>query len=236
MEAAPRRFSRGVLVLLVDQGYDIYDQVFERSEMGRMLGELGAAVMDRTRAGARHVLKVPSVRELANDRRLLTIASRFVGPAPVPFRATLFDKSSAANWLVVWHQDTALPLRRRVDDREWGPWSTKAGVVYAHAPAWALERVIALRVNLDDSTMSNGPLRVLPNTHRRGVLDDEQIKRLVTESAAVDCVTPSGGVVAMRPLTIHASSKSASDQPRRVLHVEYAASVDFGSGLELAVG
>jgi hypothetical protein len=68
------------------------------------------------------------------------------------------------------------------------------------------------------------------------VLDDEQIKRLVTESAAVDCVTPSGGVVAMRPLTVHASSKSTSDQPRRVLHIEYAASVDFGSGVELAVG
>ena len=36
--------------------------------------------------------------------------ARFVGPAQ-PFRATLFDKSASANWLVVWHQDTALPMR-----------------------------------------------------------------------------------------------------------------------------
>jgi len=217
-----------------DQGYSICDQMFERADMLRTIERLSAIA--RTKAGARHVLKVPTVRELANDQRLVDIASRFVGPTPVVFRATLFDKSRSANWLVVWHQDTALPLRRRLDDPEWGPWSTKAGVLYAHAPAWALERVIALRVSLDDSTMSNGPLRVLPNTHRRGVLDDEQIKRLVTASAAVDCVTPSGGVVAMRPLTVHASSKSTSDQPRRVLHIEYAASVDFGSGLELALG
>ena len=30
----------------------------------------------------------------------------------------------------------------------------------------ALERVIALRIHLDDSTADNGPLRVLPGTHR----------------------------------------------------------------------
>ena len=52
----------------------------------------------------------------------------------IAFRATLFDKSPVANWLVVWHQDTALPLRHHVAEPGWGPWSTKAGVLYAHAP------------------------------------------------------------------------------------------------------
>jgi hypothetical protein len=79
--------------------------------------------------------KVPAVRELAADPRLIEIASQFVGPTAAPFRATLFDKSPTANWLVVWHQDTALPLRERITGPGWGPWSTKAGVLYAHAPA-----------------------------------------------------------------------------------------------------
>jgi Phytanoyl-CoA dioxygenase (PhyH) len=219
-----------------DWGYSIYDRVFERSEMARTLERLAAAEMDRTKAGARHVLNVPIVRELADDPRLAGIASEFVGVAPVAFRATLFDKSPTANWLVVWHQDTALPLRRRVDGSDWGPWSTKAGVLYAHAPAWALERIVALRVSLDDSTVSNGPLRVLPNTHHLGVLGDEQIEQLSRETPAIDCVAPSGGVVAMRPLTVHASSKSSDDRPRRVLHIEYAATVNLGSDVELAVG
>ena len=39
----------------------------------------------------------------------------------------------------------------------------------------------------------------------------------------------------MRPLTIHASSKSIDDRPRRVLHIEYAATVHLGPGVELAV-
>jgi hypothetical protein len=42
-------------------------------------------------------------------------------------------------------------------------------------------------------------------------------------------------VLAMRPLLIHASSKSQSDVLRRVLHIEYSASMAVGKGLELAV-
>jgi hypothetical protein len=33
----------------------------------------------------------------------------------------------------------------------------------------------------------------------------------------------------------HASSKADTDQRRRVLHIEYADSLDMGSGLELAI-
>lgn len=39
----------------------------------------------------------------------------------------------------------------------------------------------------------------------------------------------------MRPLIVHASSKVDSDLPRRVLHIEYAQSLDFGDGLPLAI-
>jgi hypothetical protein len=222
-------------MIQADQGYSILPGIFIQAEMVAVAGKLVGKALQRTRAGARHVLNVPVVRDLSTDPRMLDIARQFVGGAAVPFRATLFDKSSTANWLVVWHQDTALPLRQRVERDDWGPWSTKAGVLYAHAPAWALEEVVALRVSLDDSTTQNGPLRVLPGTHLGGVYTDEQIERLVQSTVPVDCVTPSGGVIAMRPLTVHASSKSTDSRPRRVLHIEYAATVHFGSGLELAV-
>ena len=219
-----------------DRSHLVCDGVFERREMERLAHALSIADVERTKAGARHVLDVPAVRSVAGDHRLMALASEFLGPAPVAFRATLFDKSPAANWLVVWHQDTALPLSHRVDVPGWGPWSVKAGVLYAHAPARALEQVVALRVSLDDSTAANGPLRVLPDTHRLGVLTDAQIAELARDATPVECVTPAGGVVAMRPLTIHASSKSTDAAPRRVLHLEYAATVDLGAGLTLAVG
>jgi ectoine hydroxylase-related dioxygenase (phytanoyl-CoA dioxygenase family) len=151
-----------------------------------------------------------------------------------PFRATLFDKSPGANWLVVWHQDTALPLRQRIDLAGWGPWSIKEGIDYAHAPSTALGQVLA-RVSCDDSTWVNGPLRILPGTHSLGVLTDDSLHDLATRIAPVDCVVPKGGVVAMRPLVVHASSKSQTEMPRRVLHIEYAASESIVQPLQLAV-
>jgi hypothetical protein len=117
----------------------------------------------------------------------------------------------------------------------WGPWSVKEGIIYAHAPAAALEQVLALRVQLDDSTDTNGPLRVLPGTHTMGLLTDEAIGQLARDISPVDCLAAAGGVVAMRPLIVHASSKSLIETPRRVLHVEYTARMAIADSLELAV-
>ena len=216
-----------------NQGYEIGPSVFTQAEMVEAIGALDRAGLNRSKAGARHVLSVPLVAQLASDPRAIDLARRFVGSTPVPFRATLFDKSAASNWLVAWHQDTALPLRHRVSDPAWGPWSSKGGVLHARAPADALERVIALRVHLDDSTALNGPLRVLPDSHLRGILTDEEIQQLARETQAVDCVAAAGSVVAMRPLIVHASSKGSDGRPRRVLHIEYATTLDLGAGIEL---
>ena len=166
---------------------------------------------------------------------MMEIAKQILGAGAIAFRATLFEKLPDSNWLVAWHQDTALPLRERRDIPGWGPWSVKDGVHYAHAPARALEQIVALRVHLDDSTADNGPLRVLPGTHTQGVLTDDEVHALAEGVAAVDCLMPLGGVVAMRPLVIHASSKSRIENPRRVLHIEYSASAAIADGLELAI-
>jgi ectoine hydroxylase-related dioxygenase (phytanoyl-CoA dioxygenase family) len=166
---------------------------------------------------------------------MLEVARDFIGPSAIPFRATLFDKSPDSNWFVVWHQDIALPVRTRVDADGWGPWSTKGGQLYAHAPAAALEQVIALRLHLDDSTAENGPLRVLPGTHTLGRLSEERIRELARDITPVECLVNAGGVVAMRPLVVHASSKSRSLLPRRVLHVEYAKGLNLGADIQLAV-
>jgi hypothetical protein len=219
----------------IDAGYSITERLFDRAEMARILEALGHVDRGRARAGARHVLSVPLVRELAFDPRLMSMVCRFVGRAAVPFRATLFDKSGASNWLVAWHQDTVLPLRNRFEDRRWGPWSAKAGVVCARAPASALGDVVALRLHLDDSTASNGPLRVLPGTHNLGILTAADIEEVARDVAAVDCLASAGGVVAMRPLLVHASSKVNDAKPRRVLHIEYARALHVEPGIELAV-
>jgi hypothetical protein len=214
-----------------DPGFAIANGVLPPSECEK----LASALSSRSRAGSRHLMGHPAVRSISCRPELLDLAREVVGPAAVPYRATLFDKSGARNWLVVWHQDTALPLSSRMDSAEWGPWSVKDGVTYAHAPAWALRNIVALRVHLDDSTAENGPLRVIPGSHHDGVLSDEEVFRKARESSAIDCVVRRGGVLRMRPLLIHGSSKSIRPEPRRVLHLEYAASMDLDNGLRLVV-
>jgi hypothetical protein len=51
-------------------------------------------------------------------------------------------------------------------------------------------------------------------------LSDEEVHALADRVVPIDCVVPAGGVVAMRPLIIHASSKFLSNARRRVLHIE----------------
>ncbi len=176
------------------------------------------------------------MRNLAEDSRLLEIVRVVLGPTAIPFRATLFDKSPSSNWLVARHQDTALPLSEKVETPGWGPWSLKEGVVYSYAPKEALEQVLALRIHLDDSRPDNGPLRVIPDSHRSGVFTDFEIQELVLSSGTVECTVATGGVIAMRPLVIRASSKSENDLPRRVLHLEYASRIELSDGPRLAIG
>jgi ectoine hydroxylase-related dioxygenase (phytanoyl-CoA dioxygenase family) len=167
-----------------DDGFRIVDAVLASSETVDLLQTLDASLLTRSRAGARHLMRHSAVADVANDPRVLAIACGFLGPSAVPYRATLFDKSSARNWLVPWHQDTALPLQERRDVPGWGPWSVKSGITYAHAPAAALVRVIALRLHFDDSRADNGPLRVLPGTHEVGVVSEADTERFVRGDSA----------------------------------------------------
>ncbi len=215
-------------------GFAVMPRVFGVAEIEHLQRALAESPVMRSRAGARHLLAEPAVARVARDPQLASLASQALGNEAMPFRATLFDKSRGANWLVVWHQDTALPLRARRDVPGWGPWSTKGGVLYAHAPGEVLARLVALRIHLDDSGAENGPLRVLPGTHRMGVLTDAQVQDVAQQLSAVDCLVPRGGIIAMRPLLLHSSSKITATLPRRVIHIEYAVSQDLGDGLELA--
>lgn len=177
----------------------------------------------------------PLIADLALDTRLLELAAEVLGTSAIPFRATLFEKSGETNWQVLWHQDRALPMTRRHDSDEWGPWTTKAGVLYALAPAWALKRVVALRVHLDASTLDNGPLRVIPNSHTSGILSPAATQRMMSTQAPETCVVDRGGILAMRPLLLHSSTRARRDEPRRVIHIEYAETLDFGPGLRLGL-
>jgi ectoine hydroxylase-related dioxygenase (phytanoyl-CoA dioxygenase family) len=118
---------------------------------------------------------------------------------------------------------------------ERGPWSRKAGIDYVHAPAWALLRVVALRIQLDASDETNGPIRMIAGSHTCGVLSAKELIDISRKGCEISGQTEVGGVIAMSPLIVHASSKAVSDKPRRVLHIEYTDSLELDSGIRLTI-
>lgn len=95
------------------QGFAIIETVFDATEVAELARALETSDLDRSRAGARHLMNHPAVSGVATDPRMVSIAGRFLEGTAIPYKATLFDKSPARNWLVAWHQDTALPLCER---------------------------------------------------------------------------------------------------------------------------
>jgi hypothetical protein len=128
-----------------EHGFAVIPEVLTPEEVAQLLKDLAGSTPRRTKAGVRHILGHASVAKLAQEARLIEIARAVLGSDAFPFRATLFDKSPDANWLVVWHQDTALPLRERREAPGWGPWSTKQGVVYAGS--WPYVFTLMIRRN-----------------------------------------------------------------------------------------
>jgi hypothetical protein len=90
-----------------DLGYGVVSECLSSNECDEVLGALSAGTVSRSRAGARHLMSNPVISALANDRRLTELAKVWLGRAAIPFRATLFEKSSSTNWLIPWHQDTS---------------------------------------------------------------------------------------------------------------------------------
>lgn len=217
------------------RGFAVIENVLSTAECDGLLDVLQSLPFPAGRAGMRHLMRVPEIAAAARNPRLLAIAGETLGPTAIPYKATLFEKNPNANWSIVWHQDTALPLETTFEHPEWGPWSRKDGLVYAHAPAWALARVVALRLHLDAATDANGPLRVIAGSHREGVLSDDAVFELARQLPATTCRAGRGGVLAMRPLVVHASAKAKTDAPRRVLHFEYAERLDLAPGIRLAL-
>jgi hypothetical protein len=201
------------------QGFAIVPRVLDTTEQRELAAMLGPV----SGAGRRGLLGLPPVSALARSSQLLDIVRPHLASEPVPVRAIYFDKCAEANWLVSWHQDLTLALRARSEHPGFGPWSTKDGIPHVQPPVELLQQMLTVRLHLDDASETNGALRVLPGSHRRGRLSAEQIQALRSEHSDFLCAVSAGDALVMRPLLLHASSRSTSGGHRRVLHIEYAA-------------
>src|ERR1044072_8094170 len=140
------------------------------------------------RGGQRDLLQLSAVADLVRSPAIAAL----VGDGMIATRATLFDKTAAANWKVSWHQDRGT------------------------------ESMLAVRLHLDDSGPGEGALRVLPGTHRLGRLRETELVQVAAAHEAVELRARKCDGVFLRPLLIHSSRAAERPSHRRVLHIEFA--------------
>lgn len=147
-----------------------------------------------------------------------------LGPDARLVRSILFNKRPEANWQVAWHQDLSIAVREHIETPGFGPWSVKEGAPHVQPPPWVLEQMLTLRLHLDAADAGNGALWVIPGSHRLGRLPASEASAHAANHSPALCAAEAGDALLMRPLLLHASRKSTSDRPRRVIHLEFAAS------------
>lgn len=188
------------------------------------------------RRGSVHAVRnlleaVPPVQTLARSEAIRNLVESVLGPGCFVVRGILFDKTPEANWKVAWHQDLTIAVREQKEAPGFGPWSEKAGIPHVQPPPEVLERMLTVRVHLDDCGLENGPVQVIPGSHRHGRLSTAEVTRLRGNHEPVPCTSARGGVLLMRPLILHASSPATVAGHRRVVHLEFAAE-ELPHGLE----
>ena len=200
-----------------ESGFTIVPRCLAEQTVEQLCDQLG-----NTKHAQRNLLRVPVVRDLAASEPVKQLVATILGKDCFAVRGMLFNKTPDSNWKVVWHQDKTIAVRERKEVPNFGPWSMKAGVVHVQPPASVMANMLADRLHLDESHEGNGPLRVVPGSHKAGSLTAEEIEARRAHASVV-CTVPKGGAILMRPLLLHASSSSTKPETRRVVHLEFAA-------------
>ncbi len=144
---------------------------------------------------------------LVSDPRLLDLAEQFIGPDIALFASHYISKPAYTGKAVLWHQDGAY---------------------------WPLEpmKVVTMWLAIDDSTVDNGCLRVVPGSHKQNIQDlrdrddidsvlGSEIAAEVDEADAVDLQLTRGSVDVHHPNIIHGSKANTSPNRRCGLTIRY---------------
>ncbi len=211
-----------MLESLNERGFALWPDALDPGEVAALAARPAVNAAAQDDAGDRELLREPWCGELAAALRARLSAAGLLAADAVAVQCTLFRKSAGRNWKVTLHQDLSIPVAAQVDDARLSAWSRKQGGTFVQPPAELLQRLLAVRLHLDDCGAGDGPLRVVPGSHRHGRLDADAAAALRAAQGETACTARRGDLLIMRPLLLHASSKATRPEGRRrVLHFLY---------------
>jgi ectoine hydroxylase-related dioxygenase (phytanoyl-CoA dioxygenase family) len=216
------------------EGFGITPPIFSGAECSAI--ESYMAGIGGEGIGTRNLLGNEWCKKLAVSLKETPLIRSILSSDHVAVQCTYFEKSKDQNWLVSVHQDLSIPVRDRVEHPELTGWSEKEGSIFVQPPTGVLEKLVAVRLHLDDCQMDDGPLKVVPGSHKLGRLNNESALNERNKRGETVCAVEKGAALLMRPLLLHASSKATGHSKRRVLHIVFGPSIlPFGLRWQHAV-
>ncbi len=203
-----------------EKGFHITEAVFTEAEIENIIICLEKSGLEK-KFGVREVLKSnPTLQSLLFTENFIDYLKSIDPVCDKCIKSIYFDKPPHANWIVNWHQDLTINLQGRKEVIGYKNWRVGKERTVVQPDRKLLENIFTVRIHLDDCTEQNGALRVIENSHKRGVID---IKYWMQKKSGKEriCEVKKGGVLAMKPLLLHASRRTENNKNRRVLHVEF---------------
>lgn len=213
------------------KGFAINQHIYTQREVNRIGKILAEHDVENIIAIRQLLKKLPDLKEIIFNSNLLKIL-KAIHPDLFLVKALYFNKPPQSNWYVTWHQDMIINVVKKVPTEGYTSWTKKEDVIGVRPPKDILDNLITVRIHLDDTNDKNGALSVIPGSHR-AIHQENEAKIITSGTLPYSCQVDKGGVQLMKPLLLHASSKSVSNKRRRVIHLEFSAD-NLADGLEWA--
>ncbi|EDM44718.1 hypothetical protein SCB49_14140 [unidentified eubacterium SCB49] len=165
------------------------------------------------------LINIPELEPLVFNSKLLSLISNLFKNNCYLTKGIYFDKTSQSNWFVPYHQDLSISVDQKIELDNYNNWTFKKGQYGVQPPLKILQDTITIRIHLDTTTKENGAIKVIPKSHTKGIIRTNS-EDWCTQNEHI-CEVPKGGVMLMKPLTLHASNRTTNGEKRRVIHLEF---------------
>jgi ectoine hydroxylase-related dioxygenase (phytanoyl-CoA dioxygenase family) len=173
--------------------------------------------------------EIPETLPFIFHQKLQDIIETAFGKGYFITKSIYFDKPEKSNWFVAYHQDLTISVNKKMYVENFENWTVKQNQFAVQPPAAILENNFTIRIHIDKTTKDNGALKVINNSHSKGILRVENLD-FENEKETI-CEVEKGGIMIMKPLLFHASNKTTNNERRRVIHIEFSKQ-ELPEGLE----
>lgn len=214
------------------KGFEIKSNFISIDKCNYLISQIEENINSLNNYGIRNIdKKVNAIASVARSKYLLNCASSYLNGNAFLVRAIYFNKTLNTNWSITWHQDKTIAVNKRIDLSGYKAWTIKEEINCVQPPLTVLKDMVTIRIHLDAAHRASGCLKVIPGTHRFGILSQPEINRIKNIYPIVSCEVNAGDAVVMRPHILHSSEKSDVSSNRRIIHLEYS-SFNLPQGLK----